>query len=332
MTKTTKMMKTIMTLLMALALACTAIPVMPATTQTAYAATATNGTIDLVKKALVIPNGQTVKFVSSTTTIPKGCKYQVKAVFGSTTVKSQGTWKSSAPAVATVSKTGLVTAKAAGTTTVKVVYGGKNQTVKVKVVASCKHVWKTTKKATCETAGKKLCTLCGKNNTVKTTECNWKTESYTSTAGYGKPYNRYYNTCNGCWEESERGKWSEKPGSRGVFETDEDIDNHCIDKIKNGNYHHHAYNQWRKKIYLEYHPITITGKYCTTCGGNKDVKESCNICSSLKDHDLSDQAPYWWDNECTALLKLIKANKNTNDGWKNTCPPQLEELMRKNNM
>lgn len=149
------MKKTIKILMMLMMCAIIAITAVPAT-----ASAATNGTIDI--KANIV-------------TISKGSKYQIKAVIGGIVVKSQGKWKSSKPAVATVSKTGLVTAKTAGTTTVKVVYNGKSQSIKVKVVTTCKHTWKTTKKATCETTGKKLCTICGKNSTIKMTECNWKT-------------------------------------------------------------------------------------------------------------------------------------------------------------
>lgn len=327
-----KYIKSIVTILTVFAIALTAIP---AATQTAYAAAETNGTIDLQKKALIIPKGKTTKFKNNTITMPMDCCYQIKAVIDGVTVKSQGSWTSSNPAVAWTTTKGVVYASGSkpGTATIKVTYKGKSKSLKVKMVKKCTHVWKTTKKSTCDDSGEKRCTVCGKNSTTKA-ECNWETKSYTSTAGYGKPYERYYETCNACKNETKPGKWSDKPGSRGVFETVEDMSQHYCDNILNGDYNHDGCNQWFEKIYLEYHPITITGKYCSMCGGNKDIKESCNICGSLKNHDLSDQAPYWWDNECTALLKLIKANKDPDNiyKWKTTCPPQLKKLMQKNNM
>lgn len=85
----------------------------------------------------------------------------MKTKFGATTVTKKGTYKSSKPAVATVTSAGLVTAKAPGMTTISVTYNGTKQTFKVKVIASHTHAWKATTKATCRTQGKKLCQTCG---------------------------------------------------------------------------------------------------------------------------------------------------------------------------
>lgn len=188
---------------------------------TVSAAVKTDGTIDLQKKALVIPKGKKTAIKGRTLTMVKNRRYQVKAKFGKTTVSKTGTYKSSKPAVATVSSTGLVTAKAPGTATIKVTYNGKSQSFKVKVIASHKHAWKTTRKATCAVKGKKLCQTCGctgttamkTTHTFKTTKkatckksgtqtcivCGttakiaktshaWQTDTWESIEGRGKPY------------------------------------------------------------------------------------------------------------------------------------------------
>ena len=198
---------------------------------TVSAAVKTDGTIDLQKKALVIPKGKKTAIKGRTLTMVKNRRYQVKAKFGKTTVSKTGTYKSSKPAVATVSSTGLVTAKAPGTATIKVTYNGKSQSFKVKVIASHKHAWKTTRKATCTVKGKKLCQTCGATGTTamktthtfKTTKkatceksgtqtctiCGttakiaktshaWQTDTWESIEGRGKPYTVTTRTCTGC--------------------------------------------------------------------------------------------------------------------------------------
>jgi len=198
---------------------------------TVSAAVKTDGTIDLQKKALVIPKGKKTAINGRTLTMVKNRRYQVKAKFGKTTVSKTGTYKSSKPAVATVSSTGLVTAKAPGTATIKVTYNGKSQSFKVKVIASHKHAWKTTRKATCAVKGKKLCQTCGatgttamktthtfkttkkatceKSGTQTCTVCGttakiaktshaWQTDTWESIEGRGKPYYVTTLICTGC--------------------------------------------------------------------------------------------------------------------------------------
>lgn len=210
---------------------------------TVSAAVKTDGTIDLQKKALVIPKGKKTAIKGRTLTMVKNRRYQVKAKFGKTTVSKTGTYKSSKPAVATVSSTGLVTAKAPGTATIKVTYNGKSQSFKVKVIASHKHAWKTTRKATCAVKGKKLCQTCGctgttamktthtfkttkkatceKSGTQTCTVCGttakiaktshaWQTDTWESIEGRGKPYETATVYCNGCnidmtfWTKEQR--------------------------------------------------------------------------------------------------------------------------------
>ncbi len=198
---------------------------------TVSAAVKTDGTIDLQKKALVIPKGKKTAIKGRTLTMVKNRRYQVKAKFGKTTVSKTGTYKSSKPSVATVSSTGLVTAKAPGTATIKMTYNGKSQSFKVKVIASHKHAWKTTRKATCAVKGKKLCQTCGctgttamktthtfkttkkatceKSGTQTCTVCGttakiaktshaWQTDTWESIEGRGKPYEVATLICTRC--------------------------------------------------------------------------------------------------------------------------------------
>ena len=219
----------ILTIAACAAMMLTAAPL--ANTQSVQAAVKAQGTVDLTTQKLSIPKGVKTAMVNKTVTMVKARRYQVKAKFGTTVVKSNATWKSSKPAVATVSTTGLITAKAPGTATIKVTYGKKSQTFKVKVVASHTHSWKTISKSTCATKGKKLCKTCGATGTTalskthnfkvtKKATCETKgvetcvdcglknalpktahkyvTETWEKVEGRGKPY--YVDTmyCNGC--------------------------------------------------------------------------------------------------------------------------------------
>lgn len=219
----------ILTIAACAAMMLTAAPL--ANVNTVQAAVKAQGTVDLTTQKLSIPKGVKTAMVNKTVTMVKARRYQVKAKFGTTVVKSNATWKSSKPAVATVSTTGLITAKAPGTATIKVTYGKKSQTFKIKVIASHTHSWKTLSKSTCATKGKKLCKTCGATGTTalsKThnfkvtkkatcqtkgietcTECGlknalpktahkYKTETWEKVEGRGKPYfvNTFY--CNGC--------------------------------------------------------------------------------------------------------------------------------------
>jgi hypothetical protein len=211
--------------------ACAAMMLTAMPMQSIQAATTSQGTISLSTQKLVIKKGVKTAMVNKTLTMVKNRRYQVKAKFGKTTVSKTGTYKSSKPAVATVSSTGLVTAKAPGTATIKVTYNGKSQSFKVKVIASHKHAWKTTRKATCAVKGKKLCQTCGctgttamktthtfkttkkatceKSGTQTCTVCGttakiaktshaWQTDTWESIEGRGKPYEVATLICTRC--------------------------------------------------------------------------------------------------------------------------------------
>lgn len=211
--------------------ACAAMMLTAIPMQSVQAATTSQGTISLSTQKLIISKGVKTAMVNKTLTMVKNRRYQVKAKFGKTTVSKTGTYKSSKPAVATVSSTGLVTAKAPGTATIKVTYNGKSQSFKVKVIASHKHAWKTTRKATCAVKGKKLCQTCGatgttamktthtfkttkkatceKSGTQTCTVCGttakiaktshaWQTNTLESIEGRGKPYYVTTLICTGC--------------------------------------------------------------------------------------------------------------------------------------
>ena len=258
---------------------------------TVSAAVKTDGTIDLQKKALVIPKGKKTAIKGRTLTMVKNRRYQVKAKFGKTTVSKTGTYKSSKPAVATVSSTGLVTAKTPGTATIKVTYNNKSQSFKVKVIASHKHAWKTTRKATCAVKGKKLCQTCGatgttamktthsfkttkkatceKSGTQTCTVCGttakiaktshaWQTDTWESIEGKGKPYYVTTVICGRC--NADMTEW-----------TDEQIEAHRYDINNNpqcfGARIHGADGVTR---YPKYCMVKKTEITCKNCGAWKD--------------------------------------------------------------
>ena len=266
---------------------------------TVSAAVKTDGTIDLQKKALVIPKGKKTAIKGRTLTMVKNRRYQVKAKFGKTTVSKTGTYKSSKPAVATVSSTGLVTAKVPGTATIKVTYNGKSQSFKVKVIASHKHAWKTTRKATCAVKGKKLCQTCGatgttamktthtfkttkkatceKSGTQTCTVCgttakiaktshNWRTDISESLEGRGKPYEASFVYCNGC--NTDVTNWTNEQ----FTEHQTDFDNFpcfCAGT--------HSYID--VNVYPQYFMVRYTEITCKNCGAWKDsYKEDLYEC------------------------------------------------------
>lgn len=164
------------------------------------AAVKTQGTLDLKKKALIIPNGDIQRIGADTCKIPIGCKYQIRAVISGKTIEPNGIWRSSRPYVAAVSKTGIISAKAAGTTTIKIVHRNKSLSLRVRVIPACRHVYKTTKKATCQAKGSKLCTICGKTAEIKKTAHKWKTSMDTGKAGLGQKIEKTWYICDnaGC--------------------------------------------------------------------------------------------------------------------------------------
>lgn len=269
-----------------------------ANVNTVQAAAKAQGTVDLTTQKLSIPKGVKTAMVNKTVTMVKARRYQVKAKFGTTVVKSNATWKSSKPAVATVSTTGLVTAKAPGTATIKVTYGKKSQTFKVKVVASHTHSWKTISKSTCATKGKKLCKTCGATGTtavskthsfkitkkptcetkgvqtcsvcgVKEAIAKTKHEYVTETSEYiegrGKPYfvNTYY--CNGCGLDMT-GWTVDEMNERHQFN---------LDGMQAGTINWDCFNAGYNgasgvKKYPKYVKTNTTATYCEHCGAWKD--------------------------------------------------------------
>ena len=257
---------------------------------TVSAVVKTDGTIDLQKKALVIPKGKKTAIKGRTLTMVKNRRYQVKAKFGKITVSKTGTYKSSKPAVATVSSTGLVTAKAPGTATIKVTYNGKSQSFKVKVIASHKHAWKTTRKATCAVKGKKLCQTCGATGTtaMKTTHTfkttkkatcktsgtqtctvcgttakiaktshNWRQAVFETLEGRGKPYETATVYCNGCNVDMTFWTKEQRDAHQGDFNNFK-----CFCAGING-----AFNV---TVYPQYFMVKNTEITCKNCGAWKD--------------------------------------------------------------
>ena len=74
-----------------------------------------------------------VKIKQNSCTVTKGKKVKLTAKYGKTDITKKGTWKSSKKSVATISKTGVLTAKKAGTTYITVKYKDKTSK-KLKVV------------------------------------------------------------------------------------------------------------------------------------------------------------------------------------------------------
>ena len=102
-------------------------------------------------KKPVIPATQTV--------VSKGTTTQLKATYNKKTVTTSATWKSSNAKVATVSKKGVLTAKASGVTYVTVKYKGKTSN-KVKITVTQTKLSKTSLKL----AGGKTYKLTAKKN------------------------------------------------------------------------------------------------------------------------------------------------------------------------
>lgn len=286
----------ILTIAACAAMMLTAAPL--ANVQSVQAAVKAQGTVDLTTQKLSIPKGVKTAMVNKTVTMVKARRYQVKAKFGTTVVKSNATWKSSKPAIATVSATGLVTAKAPGTATIKVTYGKKSQTFKVKVVASHTHSWKTiskstcatkgkklcktcgatgttalskthnfkiTKKATCETKGVKTCTVCGTKEAIAKTAHKYVTETSEYIEGRGKPYfvNTYY--CNGCGLDMT-GWTVDEMNERHQFN---------LDGMQAGTINWDCFNAGYNgasgvKKYPKYVKTKTTATYCEHCGAWKD--------------------------------------------------------------
>ena len=279
--------------------ACAAMMLTAMPMQSVQAATTSQGTISLSTQKLIIKKGVKTAMVNKTLTMVKNRRYQVKAKFGKTTVSKTGTYKSSKPAVATVSSTGLVTAKTPGTATIKVTYNGKSQSFKVKVIASHKHAWKTTRKATCAVKGKKLCQTCGatgttamktthtfkttkkatceKSGTQTCTVCGttvkiaktthaWQTDTWESIEGKGKPYYVTTIICTGC--HTDMTEW-----------TEEQIDAHLYDINNIQCFCARITSTSGVTRYPKYVMVKETETTCKNCGAWKDLlKEDLYEC------------------------------------------------------
>ena len=140
------------------------------------AAVKSQGTVNLATttKILSIPKGTSTLIKNNTLTMVKGRRYDVKVKIKGKTYKlstlptTVGKAKVNTTAIASI-KNNLLTANKAGTTTFRIIKGGKNLvSLKVKVIdtAAHKHSWKNITKATCATKGKKLCKTCGATGTT----------------------------------------------------------------------------------------------------------------------------------------------------------------------
>lgn len=220
------------------------------------AATKSQGTIDLQKKMLIIPNGKKTMIKKNTLTVVKSCSYQVRATFGSTTVRSKAKWKSNKPAVVTASTTGLITAKKPGTATLRITYKGRTQTLKIKVVATHKHVWKTNKKATCEEKGKQTCTVCGTTEAIAKTKHEYKTDVWQKVEGRGKEYHVNSIYCGSC--DIDMTDW-----------TADEISKHRSNLNNLQCFSANTYGAIGEARYPKYMKVEVTDTFCKNCGIRK---------------------------------------------------------------
>ena len=111
------------------------------------------------KTSITVANKTTGKKIGKKVTLKTGEKIQLKVKYGKKVVTKKAKYKTSNKNIATVSKKGKITAKAAGTCTVKVTY--KKKTKKIKVVVKAVEVKteeSTTEAATKPKAEKKMAT------------------------------------------------------------------------------------------------------------------------------------------------------------------------------
>lgn len=106
------------------------------------------------KVSITVTNKSTGKKVGKKLSLKTGQKIQLKVKYGKKTVTKKAKYKTSAKKVVTVTKKGKITAKSAGTCTVKVIYKKKTKkikvTVKEPVVNTEEDGEKTTEEATTE--------------------------------------------------------------------------------------------------------------------------------------------------------------------------------------
>lgn len=261
------------------------------------AAAKTQGTVDLQKKALIIRNGKKIVIRQNKITIVKGCRYQVKA----RSIKSK--LKSSKPSVLSVSKK-IITAKRPGSAKLKVTYKGKTQSFKIKVIASHKHIWKITKKATCKAKGVETCTVCGLQNTLPKTSHNYKTDVWKMVEHRGKAFSAYTSFCSGC--DADMTNWTKEQITHHRYD-----DNHfeCFMQAIHG-----VAGETR---YPEYVKVEITDVMCEDCGvrkGEEIVKDlyRCDKYGNKIPDGETAWSVYDYDNYCDEhrMAKFLCADKH----------------------
>lgn len=100
------------------------------------------------KASITVTNKSTGKKVGKKLTLKKGQKVQLKVKYGKKIVTKKAKYKTSDKNVATVTKKGKITAKSAGTCTVKVTY--KKAVKKIKVTVKAEETTEVTTEATTE--------------------------------------------------------------------------------------------------------------------------------------------------------------------------------------
>lgn len=279
-----------------------------ANTQSVQAAVKAQGTVNLATatKKLTIPKGKSTVITNNTLTMVKGRRYAVKVKLAGKTYSlatlptTVGKAKVNTTSIASI-KNNLLTANKAGTTTFRIIKGGKDLVkLKVKVIdtAAHKHAWKnitkatcaskgkklcktcgatgttamlkthsfkTTKKATCERKGVETCTVCGLQNALPKTAHNYKTETWTGVEGRGKAYfvNTFY--CNGCGLDMTG--WT-------VDEMNE-YHQFNIDGMQAGTINWDCFNAGYNgasgvERYPKYVMVDLKETYCETCGVSKE--------------------------------------------------------------
>lgn len=271
------------------------------------AAVKSQGTVNLATttKKLSIPKGTSTVIKNNTLTMVKGRRYDVKVKIKGKTYKlstlptTVGKAKVNTTAIASI-KNNLLTANKAGTTTFRIIKGGKNLvSLKVKVIdtAAHKHSWKNITKATCATKGKKLCktcgatgttamskthnfevtkkatcerkgvetcTDCGLQNTLPKTAHEYVTETATYIEGRGKVYYEDAVYCNGCGIDMTN--WTIEQ---------EDLHQTDIDGMQAGTVNWDCFNAGYNMLggvekYPKYVKTKTVETYCKHCGTWKD--------------------------------------------------------------
>lgn len=124
--------------------------------------TALTGSVPTVeaktKTSITVTNKATGKKVGKKVTLKTGEKIQLKVKYGKKVVTKKAKYKTSNKKVVTVSKKGKITAKSAGTCTVKVTYKKKTKKIKVTIKAVETKAEESTTEATTETSTEKKMT------------------------------------------------------------------------------------------------------------------------------------------------------------------------------